>query len=182
MKMNLFDAVGVAGCAALLSLSTTAGAATAPPPRPGATPAPALATGVIPVPAPPPIEIDDPMLAPVPQAAKVLRDWKEALGLIVSRSTDIAIALQEVERAEGNARIALAAALPTITGTVQVTGQLITPPAAGVSPLSGIPATLDGAPARLGLPLGLPGSDRAAVNPIVTGSITASQPILAPRA
>ena len=128
--------LAIPSLAAILALSPAALAQPAKPkpgfvpaPAPGLVvpaPAPAAVAPIIAVPPPPPIELNDPMLVPVPQAGKVLTDWKQALNLILARSTNLATALQEVERAEGNARIALAGALPTITGTVNVTGQLIT--------------------------------------------------------
>jgi multidrug efflux system outer membrane protein len=140
---------------ALAAHATTASAQPKPAPKPGvAIPAPVATTSL--APPPPPIVLNDPLLTPVPPADHILNDWKEALGFIMSRSTALATAVQEVLRAEGNARIALAAALPSLTGTVTVAGQLIKP------------AATPGAPA-------IP-------NPIVSGALNVTQPILAPRA
>jgi outer membrane protein TolC len=73
--------------------------------------APAAPTG------PRAIEVDDPLLAPVPPAKNVLTEWRQVLTLINTRSTDLRIADQEIERAEGLVRQALGRALPTITAT-----------------------------------------------------------------
>ena len=167
--------------ASVLALPPVAGAQpAAPPPKaPAAPAAPAPAT-TDDAPAPPPIPLDDAMLAPVPQAAKVLGNWREALQLILARSVDVATAEQEVLRAEGMERQALALALPSLTGSVNVTGQLITTPA-GLFPAT-IPITT---PAGT---VSFPGSilnsafGSTTTNPTVYASITASQPILAPRA
>lgn len=71
-------------------------------------------------------EVDDPMLAPLPAAPRMLKDWNDARSLLRTRSTDLAIAVADVERAEGQARVALAAALPTINANVTATHNLIT--------------------------------------------------------
>jgi multidrug efflux system outer membrane protein len=152
--------------AALLALPASAGAQPPPVTRPATSSGPAAAaanaanaaatnaaTAPSALPTPPAVEVNDPMLTSVPPASKVLNNWKEALGFIMSRSTSLATAVQEVEKAEGNARVALAAALPSINGTVTITGQLITPPA-GTSPLP---------------------------NPLVSGALQVTQPVLAPR-
>jgi outer membrane protein TolC len=183
--------LAVPAITALLAVSSIAGVATAQPPpapkagtpgapgTPGATTAAGAAgalgaSGMSTVPAPPTIVINDDMLTPVPAAPKVLSNWKEALGFITSRSTTLATAVQEVVRAEGNARIALAQALPTITGTVSVTGQLITP---APSVATTLPVTVGGQTGSITLPAG-----GSAPNPIIVGSVTAVQPIIAPRA
>jgi outer membrane protein TolC len=63
--------------------------------------------------------IDDPMLAPMPPASMNVSTWEQTLELIRARSTDLRTAYDEVLRASGMARSALAATLPTIalTGT-----------------------------------------------------------------
>jgi outer membrane protein TolC len=118
------------------------------------------------------------MLAPMPPATKAVTNWKQALGMIQTRSTDLAIAVQEVEKAEGSVRVALAAALPSLTGTLTVTGQLIT------GRLPGAPATqlpVIGGPGVVVFP-GTPGTNVPATNPVVLAQLSAQQPILAPRA
>lgn len=82
-------------------------------------------------------EVDDPMLAPLPAAPRTLKDWNDARSLLRTRSTDLAIAVAEVERAEGQARVALAGALPTINLGATATRNLITndaTQAAGLNP------------------------------------------------
>lgn len=74
----------------------------------------------------------DPMLAPVTEAPLVVRSWNEAITLVRSRSLDYGVALDEVEKAQGLARVALAAALPTLDASATATHQLIAPPATTV--------------------------------------------------
>src|SRR5262245_55683784 len=83
--------------------------------QPGAAPAPAT-----PPAAPQPIDVNDPLLAPIPPAAKTLANWKEIVNLINARSSDLTIAKAEVERSRGLWRQALGLALPTLTGTGSV--------------------------------------------------------------
>jgi outer membrane protein TolC len=59
--------------------------------------------------------IDDPMLAPMPPAATNVSTWEGTLELIRARSTDLRTAYDEVLRAAGMTRSALAGALPTIS-------------------------------------------------------------------
>jgi outer membrane protein TolC len=91
-----------------------AGAPTPPPDAPPAFPPPL-----------PQVDVTDPGLGPVPQAHRMLAGWREALQLIAARSVDLVIAQQEVERAAGQSRQALALALPTITATGSITQGII---------------------------------------------------------
>jgi outer membrane protein TolC len=75
-----------------------------------------------PVPLPMP-NVSDPMLVPMPPAEKVITTWREALALLRARSTDLRTAYDEVLKAEGQQRIALAAVLPQITGSGQLNRQ-----------------------------------------------------------
>ena len=117
------------------------------------------------------IDVDDPMLAPVPAARNVLGSWEEGLKFISGRDADLQIAILEVERARGLRREALSAALPQInaTGTarIQLLPRSITLTGTDGNPLKGA----DGKP--------LPSTS---IDPNVTGSISLVQPILAPRA
>jgi outer membrane protein TolC len=70
--------------------------------------------------------IDDPMLQPPPRAKTEISNWEEALKHVRARSTDLRIAMQEIERAEGQSRVALAGILPTINGNVAYTHNIIT--------------------------------------------------------
>ncbi len=69
---------------------------------------------------------NDAMLIPVPPASRALANWDEALTMARSRSSDYRIALLEVEKAEGQSRVALAGALPTLNGNANATHQFIT--------------------------------------------------------
>ena len=92
---------------------------TAPTTQPGA---PTVQTPVaLPMP-----NVTDPMLVPVPRAQKEIATWQEALDLLKSRSTDLRIAVDQVQSALGQEREALAGALPTITGNGSFTENLIT--------------------------------------------------------
>ena len=176
----------VARCAlaSLLLLSTSAAAQPAPAPKapqaaPGAPatggpatggPARALA-----------IEVNDPLLAPVLPAAHVLTSWKEALSFIANRSVDVAVAMQEIQRAEGLARQALALALPSINGTVSLTHNFIQGTTSG-SPGFSIPGALLSPPQAAPVVIPANPSIRLPANPSLLATLTASQPILAPRA
>lgn len=71
-------------------------------------------------------DVDDPMLAPLPPPPRVLGSWREALGLVRTRSTTLSRAVAQVEVASGQSRQALARALPTLTGTAQIQRHLLT--------------------------------------------------------
>ena len=102
--------------------------------------------------------VNDPLLTPVPPAPHVLTNWREALGYITNRSLDVATSFQEIGRAEGLRRQALALALPTITATGAATYQFVKQDYV----VNGVLVT--------------------PTNPVVTGQLTASLPVLAPRA
>ena len=86
---------------------------------------------------------EDPMLAPVPRAKTEIATWANALSHVRARSTDLRIAMDEVLRAEGQQRVALAGALPQINGTGANTQNLITNDARVASGLGpgGVPIT-----------------------------------------
>ncbi len=107
------------------------------------------------------------MLEPPPRPKTEIATWDEALQHVRSRSTDLRIALQEVARAEAQSRTALAGALTSLNGTGAFTHNIITN------------TTLQ--PVRGSGGLGF----RTVETPFpdfVNGSITLSQPVLAPRA
>ena len=138
-----------------------------PPARPGAAAAapaadpPAAEAPVAPA-KPRAIDINDPLLAPVPSSKNMLTDWKHILTLINSRSTDIRIADLEIERARGLARQALGRALPSIVANGILEHQ-----------------RSRGAGAQLGAPI--PGSSGAGSSALANASLTATQPTLALR-
>ena len=110
-------------------------------------------------------QVDDPMLAPLPQPTRVVRDWDDARQLLRARSTDLAIAYGDVRRAEAAARTALAAALPTINLNITGTHNLLTNEAAQIA---GVNA--DGSPRFT--PISVP------VPNILSGNITGQMPLL----
>ncbi len=63
-----------------------------------------------------PPDVTDPMLVPPPPAAREVRSWDEALGLLRSQSPDYITSYETVVRAAAQSRMALAAALPTLNG------------------------------------------------------------------
>src|SRR5579863_2068346 len=106
----------------------------APPPPTGALSGPpAGSPSAPPVTVPPPPDVTDPMLAPVPQAPRVLGSWREAVSLLRARSTDLRMAVDQVLQAEAQTRIALAQYLPTINAQGTYLHQLITNPVTGIS-------------------------------------------------
>jgi outer membrane protein TolC len=143
----------IAGTAAAQPRPAQPAAPTAPG-KPAAPPADAL-------PELPKVEVSDPLLAPIAGAPHQLNSFHDALTTIAARSTDLAIQVQEVERAEGASRQALAAALTTVNAQGSISQNLL-------SGTTGVDA--NGNPVT-----GYSG-------PTATASITASQPILAPRA
>jgi outer membrane protein TolC len=145
-----------------------------PPPTPRATPAPDRA------PPPKPIDVSDPLLAPVPPAPHILTGWRDVLALLSTRSVDLIVARQEIEKAEGARRQSLAGSLPTITATGTLTGNApMLPP----TPLSAY--TQGASPTTLQQSAGLLAEAQAsspASNPYLIAQLTLTQPILAPRA
>jgi len=114
--------------------------APAPPPRPAApaavppaAAAPAPAQGVPTGPGEvtdlqvrlPDLEVTDPMLEDPPAAPNQLSDWREALKMIRSNSSLLRTARSQVDVARGQARQALAPALPSLTGNGQINHHLL---------------------------------------------------------
>lgn len=71
------------------------------------------------------IEVDDPLLAPVPAPAHTIGGFREVLNLLSNESLTLRIATLEIQRAEGQRRQALAAALPSFNGRADVSSQLL---------------------------------------------------------
>jgi outer membrane protein TolC len=103
------------------------------------------------------------MLAPVPQPARVLGSWQEAVSLLRARSTDLKTAVDQVLQAEAQTRIALAQYLPTINGQGSYVHQLITAPVTTGFTVNG---------AGVGVP-----TPRVPIPNITTGSIQLTQDI-----
>jgi multidrug efflux system outer membrane protein len=94
---------------ATIALSPLA-SAQAPTPTPGAPGTPAAAA-----PAEPTLpNVEDPMLVPAPPAPHVLQSWREAIGLLRSRSTSLRTQLAQVEVARARSREAMSAYLPQL--------------------------------------------------------------------
>ncbi|EYF01629.1 TolC family protein [Chondromyces apiculatus] len=72
-----------------------------------------------------PLNIQDPDLQAIAPATRVLGSWREAVSLIENRAPDLAIAIQEIVRAEGLARQALAQALPTLNASGSINQSLL---------------------------------------------------------
>jgi outer membrane protein TolC len=155
---------------ALVVLASGAAFAQPAPSAPAAAAAPIAAT-----PSPPAIDVTDPALAPVPAPPRVLRDFRDAIGLVTARSTDLRVAQLEVRRAEGAARQALAGALPSVVASGTVTRQLVRDTVKATDPSS---CRLQGAELVCDTVTQEVPSDPMTAS----AQITASQPILAPRA
>ncbi|HEY3595114.1 MAG TPA: TolC family protein, partial [Polyangiaceae bacterium] len=74
---------------------------------------------------PAPLSQDDAMLTPVPPAPHVIASWEDALAALRSRSTDLRILLDEIERSEGQWREALAGSLPTVVASGSLNVNLV---------------------------------------------------------
>jgi multidrug efflux system outer membrane protein len=100
---------------------------------------------------PPPPKVEDPMLTPLPAPHRLVATWEDVLDLVRARSTDLRIAFDEVEKAEGQSRIALAGALTQLNGTGSLTHNFLqgTYPISATSNLSY--PTKNVAAAQLGL-------------------------------
>jgi outer membrane protein, multidrug efflux system len=150
-----------------LTLGSFPALAQSPPPAPAvAAPAgpPAGSPSAAPVTVPPPPEVNDPMLAPVPQPARVLGSWREAVSLLRARSTDLKTAVDQVLQAEAQTRIALAQYLPTINGQGSYVHQLITTPVTAGFTVNG---------AGVGV-----ATSRVPIPNITTGSVQLTQDVL----
>jgi outer membrane protein TolC len=162
----------IVALAPLLLLVTSVAAAQPRPPTKAAAPTPPAAPAAAPPGALaelPKVEVSDPLLAPIPPAAHQLNSFHDALTTIAAHSIDLAIQMQEVERAEGASRQALAAALTIVNGQASITQSLLSP-----SPITTVNNTTT-PPTTTTIQPPFPG-------PTGQISLSASQPILAPRA
>lgn len=74
---------------------------------------------------PPAPAVEDPMLLPVPPPHRFIASWEEAERLLRARSTDLRSAYDDIRRAEADSRTALAAVLPTLSGSGTATHTLL---------------------------------------------------------
>jgi outer membrane protein, multidrug efflux system len=160
MRRSLFRLSS--SCAGLAAVLLTTGAVHAQP-QPQPPNPPPTSAGQLPA-AP---DVNDPMLQPVPRPRVEIATWDEALKHLRARSTDLRTAAAEIVRAEAQSRIALAGALPSITGTAAYTHNLITND------------TLQ--PVRGGSGLAF-NQVKAPFPDFVNGQLLATQPVLALRA
>lgn len=125
---------------------------------------------------PPPPVVDDPDLKPLPPAKRVVASWDEIASYLRARSADLRIALDEVGRAEAQRRVALAGVLGSITANAAYTHNFITHQNGTISI-----DTNTGQACTAGSSSTCPSN----INPypdFATGGVTASLPLIAPRA
>jgi outer membrane protein TolC len=157
---------------ALVALTPARAQSPAPPattttPTDTATDAPAEV--IDPAAAPPPFraDVDDPLLQPVAAPKRTLQTWDEARDLLEARSTDLGLAVANLDVAEGRWRQSLAALLPN--GRLQggVGYDLINPriPALGVTGAgaAGIAVAVGGITPTI---------------PVAAGALTINQPLV----
>jgi outer membrane protein TolC len=154
----------------LASLVCASASAQQPPAKPGqpaTPPTPAAQPPITPA-TPPKIEVSDPLLTPVSAPRRVLVGWRDTVSLINSRTTDLKIAVAEVERAAGLTRQALGRVLPTLDATASVTQPLVTSVTPTPVPNPANPAT--------NIIVGVEGPQRSA-----DAALVGRVPLLAPR-
>lgn len=123
--MRLANATAAA--VSIIGLGSTAAWAQKPPvvAAPPSASASASAPAPGPLELPPPPVVDDPLLTPPAPPAKVVGGWQDALVLVKARSIDYRLALADLERAHAQADVAHAAAIPTLSGSANITNPLL---------------------------------------------------------
>jgi len=102
------------------------------------------------------ITLTDPLLQPVERGEKNLKDWRDAIAILRSRSPDLGRARSNVELARARSRQALAGALPQLTIGSQLNHHLLTGQATdaqGNTVTLPNPQTIFGANANLSVPI-----------------------------
>ncbi len=152
----------------LLAVASSASAQVPPPQQPAEAKLPDSAAAFRPP------TVQDALLTPVPSAAIEISNWNQVLSYLRSRSPDLRLALLEVVRAEGQARTALAAALPSITASGSATLHLLR---------GQVPSGYDYTPLLRNPPSApiVTGTSSVPASPIFGASITLTQPLLALR-
>ncbi|HEY2512204.1 MAG TPA: TolC family protein [Polyangiaceae bacterium] len=115
----MFQRPFVASFALTMSVARLASAQVPAPPPAASPPASSSELDLNNTPAPPvkPVpDVDDPMLAGPPDAAKRIESWSDALSMVRARSPDYLGNLETIHRAEAQSRMALAALLPVVNG------------------------------------------------------------------
>jgi len=110
------------------------------------------------------------MLQPVACPKIEIATWEEALKHVRARSTDLRVALGEVERAEGLSRVALAGALTTVNGSATYTHNFISSETQQFARDPASPTGFRTTPVSTPFPN------------FLTAQATAIQPVFAPRA
>lgn len=120
---------------------------------------------------PPLPPVDDPMLAPVPPAPRVVTTWMEAQQLLRMRSTNLKSAVDQVLQAEGQTTVALAQYLPALGGCA---GGSSAPPGCANASFTHQLITRRAAEAATGTVL----TNVVPIPNTLTGSLTVSQDIV----
>jgi outer membrane protein, multidrug efflux system len=115
-QLGLFAVVAILTFGGVVSPALGQSPQPAPPSPPEQAPLP-------PIHAPP---VSDPMLAPPPDAPRVIASWDDAVALIRAQSPDYRSSAENVARAKAQERIALAAVLPVLTAQGLYTHQFET--------------------------------------------------------
>ncbi|MGC4088275.1 MAG: TolC family protein [Polyangiaceae bacterium] len=119
MKLGLSLSVGLLACAFTLpARAQTSAAAPAPGAKPVESASDAAAQPSLPTP-------DDPMLATPPAPQHMLTTWQEALKILRQNSTALKTARAQALQAEAQKRVALAPALPQLSGRAAATDHLL---------------------------------------------------------
>ena len=118
--------------------------ASAQAPSPPAS-APSAAAPANPAPTEPALpNIEDAMLGPIPPAAHILQSWREAIGILRSKSFSLRTQLAQVDVARARAREAMAASLPnfsTALGSTFLRTELLRNDVLGRDAVTGAPVT-----------------------------------------
>lgn len=115
---------------------------------------------------------EDPDLKPVPEASGSIADMDAFLTQLLQGNADVAVARQEIERARGAARQALAALLPTLSASGSLQYQ---------QPTGGYSAALSGSGASSGA-MSASNLILSSTPLLATGTLSLSQSLISPRA
>lgn len=84
--------------------------------------------------------VEDPMLAPIAPPDRIITDWRDALQMVKTQSSDYLLAQSNIEAALGRSRMALAGALPQLTANANYQYHLLTSEVErGTNPTTGEP-------------------------------------------
>ncbi|QRK12406.1 TolC family protein [Archangium violaceum] len=117
-------------------------------------------------------EVSDLLLASLPPAPVQVGSWDEAFELLRQRSTDLRVALAQVEAAAGQRRAALAGLLPALNGSVSVQYNVLDPDSTPVLGGGGVGGGIGGGTGATG----------GTTSPLGTAVLTAAVPLFNLRA